>query len=299
MLNRRAAIFVLFFVLFMSLLGLIPRETLAGSEETSVIYPQRESKNDTRDDDLVEILKSALEKTVPTDGPYNMKPAILMNEGRYRQELYHGTLINVIWSVATVDAENDFLSVKIPLRKGILGYRVLLIRKQDREKFAAVRDINDLRKFTVGQGHTWNDLGVYRANGIKVVTGNDYESLFAMLMEGRFDYFSRGINEALAELEARKFKYPDMMLEENLLLYYPWPKFFYFNKKDKKLADRIEKGMNIMLHDGTFENLFRKFNQKHIDAVNFKHRRLIKLDNPLLPPSVPLDRKELWYDPMK
>jgi ABC-type amino acid transport substrate-binding protein len=132
-----------------------------------------------------------------------------------------------------------------------------------------------------------------------VVTGNDYERLFAMLMEGRFDFFSRGINEAPAELEARKAKYPDMMLEENLLLYYPWPKFFYVNKKDKKLADRIEKGLKMMIQDGSFEALFRKFNQKHIDSVNLKHRRLIKLENPLLPPSVPFDRKELWYDPFK
>ncbi len=120
-----------------------------------------------------------------------------------------------------------------------------------------------------------------------------------MLMEGRFDFFSRGINEAPAELEARKAKYPDMMLEENLLLYYPWPKFFYVNKKDKKLADRIEKGLKMMIQDGSFEALFRKFNQKHIDSVNLKHRRLIKLENPLLPPSVPFDRKELWYDPFK
>lgn len=269
------------------------------AKDLKVIYPPKESENDVRDDDLVEILKTALEKTLQTDGPYTMRPSIQMNEGRFRKELKTGFLINIIWSVATFEAEEDFLSIKIPLRKGILGYRIFLIRKKDKEKFAAVKTLEDLKKFSVGQGHTWNDIAVFKANGINTVTGNDYERLFEMLMAGRFDYFSRGINEAPAELAARKDKYPDMMIEESLLLYYPWPKFFYVNKENKALADRLERGLNIMIKDGSFDDLFKKFNQKNIDNVNLKNRRLIKLENPLIPASVPLDRKELWYDPFR
>ena len=41
----------------------------------------------------------------------------------------------------------------------------------------------------------------------------------------------------------------------------------------------------------------RSADKKYIDAVNLKSRRLIKLDNPMLPASVPVDKKELWYDP--
>jgi hypothetical protein len=117
MLYRSAAVSVLVFIMVLSVYIMIPRETKAASEETEVIYPPRESDNDTRDDDLVEILKTALEKTVPTDGPFTMKPAVFMNEGRYRKELLSGSLINVIWSVPTAETENDFLSIKIPLRK--------------------------------------------------------------------------------------------------------------------------------------------------------------------------------------
>lgn len=267
------------------------------AETLNVIYPPKESEKDTRDDDLVEILKTALDKTAQTDGPYTMRPSIQMNEGRFRTELLSGNLINIIWSVATFEAEENFLSVRIPLRKGILGYRVLLIREQDKNKFAAVKNLDDLKKLSVGQGHTWNDLAVFRANGINTIAVNNYERLFEMLMAGRFDFFSRGINEAPEELAARKEKYPDMMIEKNLLLYYPWPKFFYFNKQNKKLADRIERGLNIMIKDGSFDDLFKKFNQKHIDSVDLRSRRLIKLENPLLPASVPLEKKELWYDP--
>ncbi|WP_027359280.1 substrate-binding periplasmic protein [Desulforegula conservatrix] len=292
--NKISHLVIISLLIISALLFAVPH---ASSKDLQVIYPARESEYDTRDDDLVEILKTALDKTIPTDGPYTMRPSIQMNEGRCRQELKSGVLVNIIWSVATKEAEAEFLSVKIPLRKGILGYRVFLIRKQDKDKFAAVKTLDDLKKFSVGQGHTWNDLAVFKANGIDTVTGNDYERLFEMLMIGRFDYFSRGINEAPAELADRKDKYPDMMLEENLLLYYPWPKFFYVNKHDKTLADRVERGLKIMIKDGSFDDLFNKFNQKHIDAVNLKNRRLIKLDNPMLPSSVPLDRKELWYDP--
>lgn len=52
----------------------------------------------------------------------------------------------------------------------------------------------------------------------------------------------------------------------------------------------------MMIKDGSFDALFVKNNQNNIDAINLKARRVIRLDNPLLPQSVPVERKELWYD---
>jgi hypothetical protein len=292
----RISLFVLCFLAVMVGQTVIPGVIQAKGIE--VIYPQRESQTDMRDNDLVELLQMSLEKTIPTDGQFLLRPTYTFtNEKRNRYLLRLNKEVSIIWSSVTKDLEKDLLPIRIPLRKGILGYRVFLIRKQDKDKFAAVKTLDDLRKLTAGQGQTWNDVEVFKANKISVVTGSDYETLFRMLMFGRFDFFSRGINEAPSELKARKKQYPDMMLEETILLYYPWPKFFYVNKSNSKLADRIERGLKIMIKDGSFEKLFLKYNQRHIDAVNLKNRRLIRLSNPLLPATVPLERKELWYDP--
>ncbi|WP_163835570.1 hypothetical protein [Spartinivicinus ruber] len=157
-----------------------------------------------------------------------------MNEARYTELLVEGKLLTLIWTSVTEDIEKQLLPIRIPVRKGILGYRIFLIRVQDKDKFEAISNLNQLKKMKVGQGHFWNDVKVFKANGIKVVTGSNYEGLFGMLSEGRFDYFSRGFNEAPIEYEARKHKYPNLHIEQKLLLYYPWPKFSMFRQLIRK-----------------------------------------------------------------
>lgn len=270
------------------------------SDDLVVTYPPKQNEKDTRNDDLIEILQLALEKTVTTHGSFKLKPcATKMNEARCREQLKVGKDINIIWSTVTEETEKDFYSIKIPLRKGILGYRVFLINKKDADKFKAIKSVDELKKLTVGQDQSWNDVAVFKANGFKIETGPSYEGMFSMLMSGRFDYFSRGINEAKDELDARKDTYPDMMIEESILLYYPWPKFYYFNKNDMAMADRVEKGLRIMIADGSLEKIFVKYNQQDIDELNLKNRKLFKIDNPLLPESVKQIPADLLYDPLK
>ena len=265
------------------------------AKELVVIYPRPQSESDTRDNDVVELLRFALQKTVDSYGPFKMKPSIRMKEGRYKLELKKGRTLNVIWATVTEELEKELLPIRIPVRKGILGYRIFLIRKQDQEKFAAIDTLEELKKLRVGQGADWNDVHVFRFNGFNLVTGSSYEGLFKMLIQERFDYFSRGINEALPEYEARKDNLPDLFVEENLLLYYPWPKYFFVPKNNTQLAERIERGLNIMIKDGSFDQLFFKYHQSTIERVNFKKRRIFRLKNPLLPPTAPIKRKELWY----
>lgn len=270
------------------------------SDELVVIYPPKQNEKDTRNDDLIEILQLALEKTVSTHGAFKLKPcATKMNEARCREQLKVGKDINIIWTTVTEETEKDLYSIKIPLRKGILGYRVFLINKKDADKFKAIKSVDELKKLTVGQDQSWNDVAVFKTNGFKIETGPSYEGMFSMLMSGRFDYFSRGINEAKDELDARKDTYPDMMIEESILLYYHWPKFYYFNKNDMAMADRVEKGLRIMIADGSLEKIFVKYNQQDIDELNLKNRKLFKIDNPLLPESVKKIPADLWYDPLK
>jgi hypothetical protein len=214
-------------------------------------------------------------------------------------EVTRGKFANVIWAPVTKDMEANALAIHIPVRKGILGYRIFLIRKQDRAKFAAIKSLEELKKLSVGQGREWEDVKVLRANDFIVETGINYEGLFEMLSKGRFDYFSRGINEAPEEYAARKDKLPNLWVEEKLLLYYPWPKFFYVSKNNPKLAERIEQGLNIMIKDGSFDKVFYKYHGSAIKNTNLKGRKIFRIGNPLLPPVVPFDRKELWFDPFE
>ncbi|MEI8632735.1 transporter substrate-binding domain-containing protein [Vibrio sp. PP-XX7] len=236
-----------------------------------IIYPPQQSTLDTRDADFIEILRVALEKTEVSDGPFIMRPAkIMMNPLRFRDELELGREPNIIWASVTQALEDRFLPIRIPLRKGILGHRVFLIRQADQAQFSEITTLQALKKKRVGQGTSWIDADILKANGFNVETGFSYEGLFKMLMLNRFDYFSRGINEIYVELQQRQNQYPEMAVEKTILLYYPLPKYFFVNKSNIQLADRIEQGLNIMIKDGTFDRIFVRYNQFYIDAVHLR-----------------------------
>ncbi|HEA67995.1 MAG TPA: hypothetical protein ENI07_14410, partial [Desulfobacterales bacterium] len=106
-------------------------------------FPAPESQDDTRFDYATQLLEKALQKTVKSDGPFKMKPSSQMNVGRAFQFLEEGKRVNVGWSSPTHEREAKFIPIRIPIRKGLLGYRIFLIRKQDRAKFASIRTLEE------------------------------------------------------------------------------------------------------------------------------------------------------------
>ena len=52
-----------------------------------------------------------------------------------------------------------------------------------------------------------------------------------------------------------------------------------------------------MVKDGSFEKIFLKYHGEDIRKADLKHRTLITLTNPDLPPATPLADKALWFDP--
>jgi hypothetical protein len=262
-----------------------------------LVYPSPESEDDYRDTDALEVLRTALERTRESHGPYSLTQGDVMNVERSKYGLLTSERVNIIWTSPSREMDERTIPVRIPIRKGILGYRVFLIRKEDREKFASIHKLEDLKKLSLGQGLGWEDVRVLEDGGFSLVIGSDYEGLFQMLNAGRFDYFSRGINEAPIECRERSGRLRNLWIEESLLLYYPWPKFFYVSQKSPHVAQRIERGLEIMIEDGSYDEIFHRYNDKNIRELNLRNRRLFRIENPLLPPGVPLDREELWFDP--
>ena len=267
--------------------------------ETKIVYPADEDESDTRVNDLKEILQMALKKTEPEYGPYELRPSTLkMNRLRYLSELELGRTINIAWSSTSVEMESRFLPLRIPLRKGILGYRIALIAQENQALIDQVKSIEDLKKLTIGQGLGWLDVQLYEANGIKVEQAK-YGNLFRMTTYKRFDLFPRGINEIFSEYALHSKENSTLAIEKNLLIYYPWPYYFFFNKNDVTLRKRIDLGLRKMIKDGSFDAIFIKYNGDAIKQANLPGRRLIQIKNNLLPKETPLDDATLWFHPKK
>jgi hypothetical protein len=269
---------------------------------TVYVYPLSLSAVDSQYMYDYELLRLALEKTRAEFGPYELHASeIGMSQARAAQEIQAGSgKVNIFARSTAIEHETRLLAVRIPLDKGLISYRVFLIREEDQPRFSSVRSLDDLRKLSVGSYTTWADTNILRDNGFNVVTGESYEGLFRMLMASRFDFFSRSVDEAYREYDERKDLLPTMKVEGALLLYFPTTRYFFVQRsaEGERLARRVEQGLNRMIKDGSFDAHFKKFKEPLIERANLKTRRIFRIPNPYLSPETPLGRKELWYDPL-
>lgn len=263
-----------------------------------VTYPANETAGDTRFNDLMEIMRTALEKTTGEFGPFELEASSeKMNEERTLSELKNGKVVNIAWSSTSSEKEQDLLPIRIPLRKGILGYRVALIQADKQAEIDKITTLAELKKLTIGQGTGWGDVKLYESNGFQVSTAK-YDDLFKMTATGRFDLFPRGISEAFPEQERNVKANPNLVVEKNILIYYPWPYYFFFNKNDTALQKRLEAGIRKMIKDGSFDAIFKKYNGKAIAQANLKGRKIFRIKNNLLPKETPFDDPSLWFNPV-
>lgn len=263
------------------------------------VHPPPESALDHRYDYHWEILRTALQRTTDKYGAFTLESSELMTEKRQAFEMGPAGKLTVMYLSTTPDFERNLIPVRIPVDKNLGGYCVFLIRKEEQDRFANVRSLDDLKQFSYGLGLGWIDVDILRRDGLKVVTGSNYDGLFAMLVNKRFDIFLRASVEVLGEYDERKAAMPDLAIEQHLVLYYPLPMYFWFPKtaEGQRLADRAREGMLSMIEDGTYDRIFFKYQQEKIDRLHLKDRRIFKIDNPFLGPETPLNDKRLWYDP--
>jgi len=279
----------------------LPNEPVPG--ETLVVYPRPWSVKDSRGQYYLELLKQVLECTREEYGPYLLKPSKrIIPQSQYIDKLNKGwEALNVIWMPTSILKERYLVPVRIPLRKGLLGWRIFLIRKAAQNQFSRVQSLDDLRKFTIGQGQGWADIEILRYNGFKVTTFPDYEGLFFRLIQEDFDIFSRGIEEAPYEWEQRKDKIPSLHVEDSIVIHYPFPSYYFTAKNDKglQLARRLQDGLEKMQKNGSFDQHFFKYNGDIMMKCKLSGRKVFHLKNPRLPQETPLDKKDFWYDPMQ
>lgn len=265
------------------------------------IYHPPESALDVRYMYHWEILRTALEKTKAKWGPYRMMASPeQMTESRQRYEIEHATgKLTVMYLSTTPEFERNLIPIRIPVDKNLGGYCVFMIRKEDRARFANVKSLDDLRRFTYGLGLGWVDVDILRANRFNVVTGSSYDGLFDMLVHKRFDVFLRAATEVLDEYQERKRTLNDLAIEDHILFYYPLPMYFWFpkNEEGRRLAARAEAGMRMMIDDGTYDAIFDKYQRHKIETLRLKERRIYKIANPYVGPDTPFADKRLWFDP--
>lgn len=199
--------------------------------------------------------------------------------------------LDLIWTVTNVKREEQALAVKIPLDKGLLGYRIPLINKSTPELFENTKNTIDIRKVHFGLRFDWPDLEIFKQNELSTLSFTTNNQAINLLKSRRIDAIPDGV------LEVGSYKLPpELTYDKHVVLYYPSAVYFFVAKENQVLHDALEKGLNISLKDGSWQKLFDKHFSQVIENVNLDKRTLIRLDNPTLPRTAPIDMSEYWYN---
>jgi hypothetical protein len=220
-----------------------------------------------------------------------------MTQGRTLVELATGqSPVDVMWTMTDRQREaSGLLPVRIPIDRGLLGWRLLLVRRSELAQWRRVQGLGDLRERLAGQGHDWPDTAILRANGLQVGTSSVYEALFRMLVAGRVDYFPRSILEIDSELAGGR--HPQLAIAPGLMLHYPAAAYLFVSPSRPELAAQLKAGLEAAVADGSFQRLHREQYGTVLKAHPVVPERVLRLHNPLLPPETPLQRRELWLQP--
>lgn len=227
-----------------------------------------------------EILALALQKTEDLYPPVTIRRSSAMEYPDAILSLANPTgEINVLSAASSITNDTDFYPIAFPVLKGLLGYRVCLIRKGDQARFNSMITAYDFtqKNINICQGESWPDTEVLKRNGLPVVTSRAYLPIFDMLQKGECDCFLRGAQEIMPEYQSYK---DQVDIEKSFLVNYPQPGFFYVNRNNKQLAMRIELGLLRALDDGSYNELFNRLMSSQLKHLDLKSRRNIRLNVP-------------------
>ncbi len=203
-------------------------------------------------------------------------------------------VIDVYWTATSRERERKMLPVRLPLMQGLLGYRVSIVHRDSIETLK--RPGTDLKALTACQVRFWPDTDILLSNEFNVASVNDFHKNFELTHKKRCDFFPRAIFEGKTDLAMARATYPELALFDDVMLYYPYPLYFFTARENRQLNTEIAKGLELMISSGELRQLLEKNTMtKHLfPLTQWQSKRIIQLNNPLLPEATPLDDERLW-----
>lgn len=260
-----------------------------------VNYPQSDIENDARDEFPLALLELALKKTGVR---YQLNPSIKpMLQSRSLKRLEENLDVNVVWSMTDVQREQQLRPIRIPITRGLIGWRVFVSHKSSAFLDSRINDMTDLLQFSPVQGISWPDTKILQANGFNVITARDYIEGTDIINNKLADFFPRSVVEVFKELNNEYSQ--NMLLRQGLAFYYPSAMYFFTNKQNLTLSNLIETGLNRAIEDGSYNALFNEHFGETLAKLDLKDGLYFRLANPLLPPLTPISYARYWYFPVQ
>lgn len=114
-----------------------------------MIYP-RHSEGRNPEPYVVELLQLALARS---GGDYRLEPSAQpMPQSRAQLRLEQDDPgLQVMWAQSRDDLEETLLPIRIPIYRGLIGWRIPLVSAANKDILASARTLDDLRRLRFGQ----------------------------------------------------------------------------------------------------------------------------------------------------
>ncbi|MFT5543600.1 MAG: hypothetical protein ACI97K_000011 [Glaciecola sp.] len=259
-----------------------------------VTYPGPTYEGDERNKYPEALLKLALEKTGVR---YKLVPSErIRNQGKAIRQLRENIEVNVVWSMTDRQREDDLLPIRIPIAKGLIGWRVLLTHQNKPFYTKVVTSLDDLLAYSPVQGVDWPDTKILQANGFNVLGAQNHVEAASLLSRQQADFYPRSVIEAFDELGQANAD-PDVKLKSGIALQYKAAMYFFVNRNNVTLARLLELGLRRAIDDGSFDQLFYEYHGNILKQLSLNDITFFELDNPLLPLKTPVLEAKYWYQP--
>jgi len=260
--------------------ALLAAAPLKAAPDLVITLRAPDAESDLRNAYVRDAVKLALDKTLASDGPYQLQSSLPMNKRRALLEASRRTPPNFL-VVTGPDAGRaaGLVPILFPIHLGANRYRVCFVNEASRAAVRAADGLPAVARLRHVQGRDWPDVAVLRANGFNVAEVGTYEALFELVAVGRADLFCRSVQEIGQELQAHA-GVKGLALDDSLLLSYDLPQYLYTHADNQVAIERISRGLRLAFADGSLQALMRRYLQPSLARLNLGRRRLYTLSTP-------------------
>lgn len=229
------------------------------------------------------IIDAALKATESVYGPYRLVfTQEQLSSERKHDLLVLGRKVNVDRLVGFPSQQGPregLIRIGVPVLNGFMGYRILLIRKENQARFSSIKTLEELRKLSMGFGKGWEGH-VYKHNGFSVAEPLTMTMLLKMLAGKRYFFVPLSVVEIDDHYEIDGKPIDNLVPEQTLLIYMPLPVYFYVSPEQPILADRLTLGLKYLNENGKLDTIFKTHFGERLKRLHLSRRTLIELSNP-------------------
>lgn len=215
------------------------------------------------------------------------------------QALTTANQLEVFWSGTDINKEEALRPIRIPLERGLMGFRKFTLVRSLKNQFDKVSNLADLKHYKACLGRDWPDAKILQSAGLPVVLFDNYEELFKQVNAGACDYFPRGLHEGKAELSLRSAIYPNLVRYQDIMLHYPFAVYYFTSKDNEALAKWIEDGLEQLISSGELKTHMQQHPlTRHVFPLHeYTPKIWIHLPNPFLTATTDFNNRRYWIVP--